>query len=115
MTVHEVLFWLFAVSVPAVGLVVLARLVWSTYRACRASRFGVAALFVLAMVGLAGLFVAVAAVWFGYGVAHSKKDLWSDLKVVLLTGVPYYLGSYGLWRLAGRFRSPPGSPDAGAA
>jgi hypothetical protein len=51
------------------------------------------------------LFVAVGFVWFGYGVAHSRKDIWTDVRIVLITGLPFYGASYGLWRLARYFQS----------
>jgi hypothetical protein len=71
----------------------------------RASRIKLAALSILAFVCLVALSVVVAAVWFGYAVAHSKKDIWSDLTVILLTGLPFYVVSYTLWRMAKRFQS----------
>ena len=105
MLVYQILFGLFALSVPTIGLVVVVRLLWSAYQALRAARSKFAALSVLGIVCLVGLFVAVAAVWFGYAVSHSKKDLWSDMKIMLLTGIPFYIASYGLWRMAKYFKS----------
>ena len=105
MLIYQILFGLFALSVPTIGLIVMLRLLWSTYQAFRASRIKLAALSVLALVCLVALSVAVAAVWFGYAVAHSKKDIWSDLKVILLTGLPFYVVSYALWRMAKHFES----------
>lgn len=105
MLIYQILFGLFALSVPTIGLIVVLRLLWSAYQAFRASRIKLAALSVLAFVCLVALSVAVAAVWFGYAVAHSKKDIWSDLTVILFTGLPFYVVSYSLWRMAKRFQS----------
>jgi dolichyl-phosphate-mannose--protein O-mannosyl transferase len=112
MLIYQVLFGLFALSVPMVGLVVVVRLLWSAYQALRASRIKLAAFSVLAIACLLGLFVVVAAIWFGYAVAHSKKDIWSDLGVALLTGLPFYAASYAFWRMARRFQSVPGEHAA---
>ncbi|MBM5810558.1 MAG: hypothetical protein FJ191_01125 [Gammaproteobacteria bacterium] len=105
MSIHQALFWLFVVSIPVIGLVVAVRLLWATCRAVRASRVKLAALLFLAAAGLVGLFAVVAGVWFGYAVAHTKKDFGSDLVVMLLTGLPFYGACYALWRMARRFES----------
>jgi uncharacterized membrane protein len=105
MLIYQMLFGLFALSTPTIGLIVMLRLLWSAYQALRASRIKLAALSILAFVCLVALSVVVAAVWFGYAVAHSKKDIWSDLTVILLTGLPFYVVSYTLWRMAKRFQS----------
>jgi hypothetical protein len=105
MLIYQILFGLFALSVPTIGLIVMLRLLWSAYQAFRASRIKLAVLSVLAFVGLVALSVAVAVVWFGYAVAHSKKDIWSDLQVMLLTGLSFYVVCYALWRMAKHFQS----------
>jgi hypothetical protein len=105
MLIYQILLGLFALSIPTIGLIVMLRLLWCAYQAMRASRIKLAAISVLAVVCLAALFVLVAAVWFGYAVAHSKKDTWSDLALVLFTGLPFYVVSYALWRMATRFQS----------
>ena len=105
MLIHQILLGLFALSVPIVGVVVVVRLLLSAYRAFRASRIRLAALSILAIAFLVGLFVVVAAVWFAYAVAHATKDLWSDLEVALLTGLPFYAVSYAFWRMAKYFQS----------
>lgn len=109
MPIAQILLGLFALSVPAIGLIVLLRLLWTAYCAVRASRIGHAARSVLASVGLVALSVTVATVWFGYGLAHSAKDGWSDLQVALLTGIPFYVACYALWRMAGRLRAASGA------
>lgn len=105
MLVYQILFGVVALSVPAVGLIVMLRLLWSVYQAIRASRIKLAAISALAFVCLVALTAVVAAVWFGYAVAHSKKDVWSDLALLLFTGLPFYVVSYALWRMAKRFQS----------
>jgi hypothetical protein len=105
MLVYQILFGVVALSVPAVGLIVMLRLLWSVYQAIRASRIKLAAISALAFVCLVALTAVVAAVWFAYAVAHSKKDVWSDLALLLFTGLPFYVVSYALWRMAKRFQS----------
>ena len=105
MLIYQILFGLFALSVPVVGLVVTVRLLGTAYRALRASRIKFAALSVLASACLVVLFVAVVAVWFAYAVGHSKKDVWRDFEVALLTGLPFYAASYASHRMATYFRS----------
>jgi hypothetical protein len=109
MLIQQILLGLFALGVPTLGLVVLMRLLWSAWQAVRASRIKHAALAVLASACLVALFGVVAVIWFGYALAHSAKDGWSDLAVVALTGLPYGAACYALWRLAGRIRSAPGA------
>jgi hypothetical protein len=105
MLFYQILFGLVALSVPAVGLIVMLRLLWTVYQAIRASRIKLAAISALAFVCLVALTAVVAAVWFAYAVAHSKKDIWSDLALLLFTGLPFYVVSYALWRVAKRFQS----------
>ena len=105
MLAYQILFGLVALSVPAVGLIVMLRLLWCVYQAIRASRIKLAAIAALAFVSLGALAAVVAAVWFGYAVAHSKKDIWSDLGLLLFTGLPFHVVSYLLWRMAKRFQS----------
>jgi hypothetical protein len=105
MLIHQILLALFALSIPIAGLLVVVRLLWCANQSLRARRITFVALSALGTACLVGLLVAVAAVWFGYGVAHSKKDLWSDLAVALLTGLPFYGASYALWRMAKYFQS----------
>ena len=105
MLFYQILFGLVALSVPAVGLIVMLRLLWTVYQAIRASRIKLAAISALAFVCLVALTAVVVAVWFGYAVAHSKKDVWSDLALLLFTGLPFYVVSYALWRMAKRFQS----------
>lgn len=91
---------LFAISLPVVVLIVIGRHVVSAYRSLKVRRFKFAIYSLLAITVILLLFAAVAAVWFGYGMAHSKKDIWSDLLVISLSALPIHGGGYGLWRFA---------------
>ncbi|MGH9658991.1 MAG: hypothetical protein ACRD96_10640 [Bryobacteraceae bacterium] len=105
MPIYQFFFIVFALSIPIIWLVVAARLIVCAYQALRASRVKFAVLSVLALVCFAGLLAAVVVVWFGYGIGHSKKDIWTELTVVGITGIPFYATSYGLWRLTRHFKS----------
>ncbi len=112
MSFYQMITLLFAVSLPIVVLVVVARHVVSAFRSLRDGRYRFALFSVLAIAGLLLLFACVAVVWFGYGVGHSKKDIWSDLILLTMSAVPIYGGGYGLWRLA-RFMDEKSSGVAG--
>jgi hypothetical protein len=105
MLAYQILFAVFALSLPVVGFVVLVRLLLCAYRALRASRIKLAALAILGIACVAGAFVLAAGVWFAYAVAHAKKDLRSDLEIMLLTGLPFYAVSYAFWRVGRYIRS----------
>ncbi len=100
MTIYQIITMLFAASLPIVVLVVVGRHVVSAFRSLRDRRFKFALFSILAIAGISLLFAGVAVVWFGYGVGHSKKDIWSDLILLTISAVPIYGGGYGLWRLA---------------
>jgi hypothetical protein len=102
MLAYQILFAVFALSLPVVGFVVLVRLLLCAYRALRASRIKLAALAILGIACVAGAFVLAAGVWFAYAVA---KDLRSDLEIMLLTGLPFYAVSYAFWRVGRYIRS----------
>ena len=80
MKIYQIVTILFAASLPIVVLVVAGRHVISAFRSLRSKRFKFALFSVLSIAGILLLFAAVAALWFGYGVSHSKKDIWSDHK-----------------------------------
>jgi len=105
MLIYQIFLVAFALSIPVTGLVVASRLVWCAYQSFRVRHITFAACSVLAIACLVGLFAAVMVVWFGYGIAHSKKDIWTDLTVIGLTGLPFYAASFALWRLAKYFQS----------
>ena len=100
MTIYEIINLLFALSLPVIVLVVVGRHVLSMFRSLKSKRFKFALFSVLAIVGLVLLFTGVAVVWFGYGVGHSEKDIWSYLILITVSAVPIYGGGYGLWCLA---------------
>jgi hypothetical protein len=105
MAIYQIFFAVFALSIPIAAFTVGGRLLWCIVRSLQTKQFKIAAFAVLALASLAGLFVALGLVWFGYAVAHSKKDIWDDLLLVVITGLPFYGVSYGLWRLAGYFQA----------
>lgn len=100
MTIYQVITLLFAASLPVVVLVVVGRHVVSAYRSLRDRRFKFVLFSILAIAGILLLFAGVAVIWFGYGVGHSRKDIWSDLILIAVSAIPIYGGGYGLWRLA---------------
>ena len=104
MLAYQIFQVMFAVSIPVVVLIVAGRHFLALIGSLRLKRFGFAFLALLAIVFLTGLVVAVGAVWFGYGVAHTKKELSDDLLIVLITGLPFYGAAYGLWRFAGHLQ-----------
>ncbi len=102
---HQILIAMLALSVPVLALVVAGRLVWCAFKAFRAARFRIAALSIAGIACLAALLIAVAFVWFAYGVAHSEKTLWTDLRMAAITILPIYGACYGLWRTARVFQT----------
>ena len=100
MTIYQMVTLLFAASLPIVVLVVVGRHLVSALRSLRDRRFKFALFSVLAIAGILLLFAGVAVVWFGYGLGHSKKDMWSDLILITVSAAPIYGGGYGLWCLA---------------
>ncbi len=100
MTIYQIITMLFAASLPIVVLVVVGRHVVSAFRSLRDRRFKFALFSILAIAGISLLFAVVVVVWFGYGVGHSKKDIWSDLILLTVSAAPIYGGGYGLWRFA---------------
>jgi hypothetical protein len=106
MLVYQVLFAVFALSIPAVTLLVAGAHLWGMALCLRAKQLGSALLSLLAVAAMAGLFAVVGAVWFGYGVAHTEKTVSTDMMIILVTGVPFYAAAYGLWRFAGYLQGP---------
>ena len=106
-TGYQVLFAVFALSIPVITLIVGGRLTLCTWQLVRTSHYKVAAVSLLGVLALLSLFVFFIIVWFGYGVAHTRKDLGTDLRVVVLTGVPFYGLSFCLWRLGAYLQSVP--------
>jgi len=112
MTIYQIITMLFAASLPIVVLVVVGRHVVSAFRSLRGRQFKFALFSVLAIAGFLLLLVGVVIVWFGYGVGHSKKDIWSDLILLAASTAPIYGGGYGLWRLARYMDEKPSSDSA---
>ena len=102
---NQILVVMLALSVPVLALIVAGRLAWCTFQAFRAARFGIAALSIAGIACLTALLGAVLLVWFAYGVAHTGKNLWTDLQVDAITILPFYGACYGLWRMARVFQS----------
>ncbi len=94
-----------ALSVVLAGLLVSGHLVLCGVLALRARRYRIAVVSLVGLVCIVALFAAVVVVWFGYAVAHTQKDIGTDLMVLLLTAPPYFLGSMGLWLLARNLHS----------
>lgn len=120
MNAHQVILVVFALAVVAVTVLIVGRLGWCTYLAVVARRYGIAAKAVIGIVCLMALLFAMLAVWFILAVSHMQKDINDTYTVMALTGIPYFLASYGLWRLAARFRSNlrvavPHSPSFGGS
>ena len=108
MLIYKGFFMLFAISLPVVVLIVVGRHVLSAVRSLKIRQFKFAFFSLLSITGILLLFAGVAMLWFGYGMAHTKKDFWSDLLVISLSALPIHGGGYGLWRLA---RYLDGKPD----
>ncbi len=111
MTIYQMVTLVFAASLPIVVLIIVGRHVVSALRSLRERRFKFALFSVLAILGMLLIFAGLAVVWFGYGVGHSKKDIWSDLILLTVSAALIYGGGYGLWRLA-RFMDEKPSGDA---
>ena len=90
-----------AVAVLGAALLVAVRLVLCGVVAARVRRFGIVAVSVAGVLGVAFLLVALVAMWFAYGVAHTGKDMTTFVRMLLVTGVPYILGLVSLWLLGG--------------
>jgi hypothetical protein len=100
MAAFQILLVVFALSIPVVTLIVAGKHFRVLAHSLRERQFLFAILPFLAVASLGGLFAAMGVVWFGYGVAHSQKDLSTDVVVILVTGLPFYIAAYGLWDFA---------------
>jgi hypothetical protein len=76
---------------------VAGRLAWCAVLALRARRKQIAAISITGMLCIVALFGAAVAVWFGYGVAHTHKDMSTFLTVFFITVPPYFLALFGIW------------------
>ena len=105
MLLYPILFMVFLVSIPVITLLVGGRLIWCTFQLGRTSHYKLAAVSALAVLVVGGLLVFVTFLWFEYGVAPSTKDFWTDVRMDLLTGIPFYGVFFGLWRLGAYLQS----------
>lgn len=100
MTIYQMVFALFAASLPIIVVAVIVRHVVSVFRSLKLRRFKSASISVVAISVILLFFAGVAVIWFGYGVGHSGKGVWDELMLFAVSAVPIYGGGYGLWRLA---------------
>jgi hypothetical protein len=102
LSVHDALLPVFALSVVLATILVAGRLVWCAILAVRARNYRIAILSAVSVAGFLALLLAVLFMWFILAVSHMHKDISDTYKVMALTGIPYFLVSFGLWRLASR-------------
>lgn len=102
MSVDEVLLLVFALSVALAALLVPGRLIWCAIGALRARNYRIAVLAAVSVAGFLALLLAVLFMWFILAVSHMHKDISDTYKFMALTGLPYFVVSFGLWRLASR-------------
>ena len=120
MNIHDVLLAVFALAVALATILVTGRLAWCAMLAVRARNYRTAVLSVVSIAGFLILLLAVLFMWFILLVSHMHKDISDTYKFMAMTGIPYFLASLGLWRLASRFRNrvrstvaqPVNPPDA---
>jgi len=105
MTIGLAALLAYAFAIAGVSLLVAGRLVRCGYRATRVARYGIVASCVAGIAALGALLAWVALVWLAYGVAHSEKNAWTDLRAFALSGVPLFGGAWALWRMARRFET----------
>ncbi len=105
MLLYPIVFAVFLVSIPVLTLVVGGRLIWCAFHLSRSSHYKLAAVSAVAVIVMGALLVLVTFAWFEYGVAPMSKDFWTDLRMDLLTGIPFYAAFYGLWRLGAYLQS----------
>ncbi len=105
MSVLDALLPIFALSVALATILVAGRLAWCALLAVRAHNYRTAILSVVSIAGFLALLLTVLFIWFILAVSHMHKDISDTYKVMALTGIPYFLVSFGLWRLASRLRS----------
>jgi hypothetical protein len=109
---HKALLATLAVSALAFALVVAGRLLWCSFLALRSARFVLAVWPIAGMLCLAASLGAVVLVWFAYGVAHSEKTLWTDLRLSAISILPFDGVCYVLWRMGRTIQSRLASPAA---
>ena len=105
MTIGLAVLIAYAVAIASVALLVAGRLGRCGYRAARIARYAIVASCVAGIAALVALLAWVVLVWLAYGVAHSGKNAWTDLRTFALSGVPLFGGAWALWRMARRFET----------
>ena len=86
-------------------LLVAGRFAWCLVDALQARRYLIAAVSAACVAVIFLLLAAVVIVWFGYAVAHTGKNMRTDLIVLLSTVPPFLLASIALWLFCGKLRS----------
>lgn len=94
-----------ALAVLLTTILVAGRLLWCMVVALRAHRYKIATVSIAGLLCIATSFAAVLVVWFGYAVAHTGKNINTDLMVFIITIPPYFLVALGLWILSGKLLS----------
>ena len=98
-------YWIFCrvfpLSMPIIALVVGGRLIWCTFQLARISRYKLAAAAAFGVLLLGGLLFILGFYWFEYEFAQTSKEIWTDLRMDLLAGLPFYGASFALWRFGG--------------
>jgi hypothetical protein len=112
MTLYEILFLLFAASLPIVILVAVGRQFVSAFRSLRDRKLKFALLSISAIAGILLLFAGLLVVWFAYGLGHSGKNIFDELVLVTITATLIYGSSFGLWRFARYIDEKPSSDAA---
>ncbi len=100
MIVYQILFLLFAASLPLVVMAVMGRHILSMYRSVRSRKFLYVLYSLLANGIMILIFTGVGIIWFGYAVGHGHKAIMDDLLLAGISVIPIYGGGYGCWRLA---------------
>ena len=112
MSIHDLLLAVFALAVALATILVAGRLAWCAILAVRARNYRTAILSVVSVAGFLVLLLAVLFMWFILAVSHMHKDINDTYKVMAFTGIPYFLVSFGLWRVASRLHIRARSPVA---
>jgi hypothetical protein len=84
---------------------VTGRLGWCIALAVRARKYRVAASAAAGVVSVAVLFAAVFSVGFLLAVSHRQKSVADTYTLMAVTGLPFFLATFGLWRLAAALHS----------
>ena len=94
-----------ALSIVLAVLLVGGRFLLGLFFALRAHRYKIATVSIAGLICIVASFAAILVVWFGYAVAHTGKDVNTDLRIFSITIPPYFLVAFGLWLLGGKLLS----------